>query len=84
MESGRSRKTRCRSESGRDWYSKLKDDVSFRSMWCDKVDLGFRLVSDISENVVAAAAAVSMFSPGKGRIISSSNPSGKRRQIEID
>jgi len=46
--------------------------------------LGFRLVSDISENVVAAAAAVSMFSPGKGRIISSSNPSGKRRQIEID
>jgi hypothetical protein len=45
MESGRSRKeTRCRSEFGRDLYSKLKDDVSFRSMWCDKVGLGFRLV----------------------------------------
>jgi integrase len=36
-----------------DLYSKLKDDVSFRSLWCEKAGLGFSIVPDVSENVVA-------------------------------
>jgi len=37
-----------------DLYSNLKDDASFRAMWCEKVGLGFKLVSDVSENAFAA------------------------------
>ncbi len=35
-----------------DLYSKLKDDISFRSLWCEKAGLGFSVVSDVSENTV--------------------------------
>lgn len=35
-----------------DLYSKLKDDISFRSLWCEKAGLGFSIVPDVSENVV--------------------------------
>ena len=39
-----------------DLYSKLKDDISFRSLWCEKAGLGFSVVSDVPENVVAFQA----------------------------
>ena len=36
-----------------DLYSKLKDDASFRGMWCEKVGLGFSLVSSVSEKSIS-------------------------------
>jgi hypothetical protein len=39
-------------EDVRDLHSKLKDDVSFRSLWCEKAGFGFSVVPDVSENVV--------------------------------
>jgi hypothetical protein len=35
-----------------DLYSKLKDDISFRGMRCEKAGLGFSVVPDVPENVV--------------------------------
>ena len=34
-----------------DLYSKLKDDTSFRGMWCEKAGLGFSVVSVVTQNV---------------------------------
>jgi integrase len=35
-----------------DLYSKLGDDISFRSMWCERAGLGFSVVSLVTQNVV--------------------------------
>jgi integrase len=37
-----------------DLYSKLKDDVAFRQEWSERIGVGFQLVHDGTQNVVAA------------------------------
>jgi len=40
-----------------DLYSKLKDDVSFRQEWAERVGLGFELVHSSTQNAAELDAA---------------------------
>ena len=40
-----------------DLYSKLKDDAPFRGMWCEKVGLGFSVVSLVTQNATPIDSA---------------------------
>ena len=41
------------SEEVGDLYSKLKEDVAFRQEWAERIGLGFELVHNGPQNVVA-------------------------------
>ena len=40
-----------------DLYSKLADDVAFRSMWCERLGLGFSVVTLVTEDADEVSAA---------------------------